>query len=406
VAWQVGGGGAVGVFNIATPGRIDNAPLFTGHTGAVLDLEWNPFNDSLLATVSEDGYGKVWKVPKGGLKETVSEAAQVLKGHKRKVGCLSWNGVAENVLATASQDYDVKVWDIASGQAKITVSGHAGIIQSLSWNHDGSRLVTYCKDKKMRVVDPRTSTIAGEVETHSGVKGGRALWMGKHDKIISVGFARSSERQYMIFDSRKIETPLVNPSTIDNSAGILMPFYDEDSEILFLAGKGDGNIRYYEIEPDSEPKSMVHFISQYTSNDSTAGCGSMAKRGCDVNTNEIIRLYKVAGTQVQPLSFKVPRKSDLFQDDIFPPCRSDEAALSAEEWFSGATVTGPKTKSLEGGFVQKEGGDVEFTPQEEEAEVNEKTLRKEHDEMKKRISYLEAEIAKRDARIKELEATS
>lgn len=26
-----------------------------------------------------------------------------------------------------------------------------------------------------------------------------------------------------------------------------MPFFDEDTSVLFLAGKGDGNIRYYEI---------------------------------------------------------------------------------------------------------------------------------------------------------------
>ena len=30
-------------------------------------------------------------------------------------------------------------------------------------------------------------------------------------------------------------------------AGVILPFYDEESSLLYLAGKGDGNIRYYEV---------------------------------------------------------------------------------------------------------------------------------------------------------------
>jgi coronin-1B/1C/6 len=404
VAWQVGGGGAVAVLPVAKPGKIDNPGLFTGHSSAVLDLAFSPFNDRILATVSEDSYGKIWEIPKEGKFERIDTPVQNLKGHKRKVGALDWNGVAENVLATAGTDYEVKVWDVSTGQDKITVGGHGGIIQSLNWNYTGSTIVTFCKDKKMRLVDPRTNKITGEVETHQGTKGGRAIWMGKHEMIVSVGFSKSAEREYMIFDPRNFEK-VISRAGIDNAAGVLMPFYDEDTEILFLAGKGDGNLRYYEVEVEGAENAQVHFISQYSSNEPAAGCGFMPKRGCDVNTNEIVRLYKQTGSLLQPLSFKVPRKSDLFQDDIFPPCRSDEPALSGAQWFSGETCSGPKTKSLEGGFVKTEKGDVSFSKAEEEKPLSEDELRKAHAELSKRVAYLEAELAKRDARIKDLEAS-
>jgi len=311
---------------------------------------------------------------------------------------LEWNGVAENILATGAQDYDVKIWDITTGQDKLTVAGHGGIIQSCSWNYNGSLLATFCKDKKLRVIDPRSGSIEGDAETHAGVKGGRAIWLGKHDKILSVGFAKSSERQYYIFDAKNMSEPLVGPVTIDNSAGMLMPFYDEDTELLFLAGKGDGNIRYYEIEPDSEPKELVHFVSQFASNEPTRGVASMPKRGCDVNTNEVVKLFKVTGAQIHPLSFKVPRKSDMFQDDIFPDCRSDEAALSAEDWFGGET-SNPKTKNLENGFTKKEGGSVNFHKQEEEKELTGDELKKAYEALQKKVAYLEAELAKANAKL-------
>jgi len=404
LAWQVGGGGAVGIIDLKKPGKVDKVGLFTGHKGPVLDLAFSPFHEDILATASEDCFAKIWKIPAGGFLDSISEEAQLLKGHKRKVGGVSFNGVAENILATTGQDYEVKIWDISTGTDALTVSGHGGIIQSCDWDYEGKLLTTFCKDKKLRVVDPRAGTIVQEAETHSGVKGGRALWMGKHERIFSVGVDRSSARQYFVFDSRNFETPLVPATNIDNAAGIIMPFYDEDSDIIFLAGKGDGNIRYYEIDVEADdPKNMVFYISQFGSTEPTAACCSMPKRGCDVTSNEIVRLFKVAGTQVQPLSFKVPRKSDMFQEDIFPDCRSDEAALTASQWLAGDNSK-PKTKSLEKGFVPTEKKETSFEKKEAPAELSEADLRKAHEVLEKRVAYLEAELAKRDAKIAELES--
>jgi len=270
---------------------------------------------------------------------------------------------------------------------------YLGITMVLPWR-------PFARTKKLRVFDPRTTTIAGEALAHQGVKGGRALWLGKHDKIFTVGFGQTSERQYFIFDAKNLAQPLVGPVNIDNSAGMIMPFYDEDSELLFLAGKGDGNIRYYEVEcnlPSGKPE--VYFVSQYGSNEPCAAIGSMPKRGCDVNTNEIVKLFRVVGTKLEPLSFKVPRKSDLFQEDIFPDCRSDEPALTAEQWFAGENAK-PKTKSLQGGYAKREASATTFTKREDgDDNLSEADLKKENAELKKRVAFLEAEMAKLSAKL-------
>jgi WD40 repeat protein len=84
---------------------------------------------------------------------------QNLSGHKRKVGNVRWHPTASNVLATSSTDYTVKVWDVEKGAAKCHVDGHADIIQSIDWNYEGSLITTACKDKKIRVIDPRTGQV-------------------------------------------------------------------------------------------------------------------------------------------------------------------------------------------------------------------------------------------------------
>lgn len=50
-----GGGGPVLVLPYSAVGKLPRgAPLINGHSGAVFDTAWNPFNDNMLATGSDD----------------------------------------------------------------------------------------------------------------------------------------------------------------------------------------------------------------------------------------------------------------------------------------------------------------------------------------------------------------
>jgi coronin-1B/1C/6 len=161
VNWEASGGGAFVVIPVSERGRApDRIPLFRGHTAAVLDTDWNPFDDSLLASGSDDGKVFLWRVPEGfSLHTDAEEPADVspvgrLSGHSRKVGHVLFNPAAANVLASSSGDYTVKLWDIEHGQARLALK-HADIVQSLSWSPDGALLVTTSRDKKLRIWDVR-----------------------------------------------------------------------------------------------------------------------------------------------------------------------------------------------------------------------------------------------------------
>lgn len=367
----------------------------------ILDTDFNPFNDYLIATASEDAYVKIWQIPEGGLTAHLTDAAQILQGHRRKVGTCDFNPVANNILATSSTDFQLKIWDIEKGAEFINIGHHADIIQSVAWNWDGSLLATACKDKKIRVFDPRSNVVAQEAEGHQGVKGSRVSWLGKSNRLYTTGFGKTSERQYMILEHTDLSNPLVS-TNIDNASGLLMPFFDPDTNVLFLAGKGDGNIRYYEI---TDEKDYCYYLSEFKSNVPQVGMGWMPKRGCDVSVCEIARLYKAVGTMVEPISFQVPRKSDMFQDDLFPDTFGGEPSLTADQWVSGQNAE-PKLVSLAPGFQAPARPAQEFTPQKqviEEGPKNENELRAEYEKLKNRVAYLEAELVKKDARIKELE---
>jgi len=146
--------------------------------------------------------------------------------------------------------------------------------------------------------------------------------------------------------------------TLDTSNGVLFPFYDPDVNLVYLCAKGDSNVRYFEIT-DEPP--FVHYISTYQSTEPQRGMGYMPKRGCDVLACEIAKMYKLhAKGLVEVLSFTVPRKSELFQEDIFPDTAGDVPAVTAEEWANGEDAD-PVMISLKEGYQPSKKADMKAT---------------------------------------------
>lgn len=67
------------------------------------------------------------------------------------------------------------------------------------------------------------------------------------------------------------------------------------------------------------------------------GLSFLPKNRCDVASVEFASALRLTNNTIEPLSFTVPRiKSELFQDDLFPPTKITwKAALTANEWFNG-----------------------------------------------------------------------
>jgi len=228
----------------------------------------------------------------------------------------------------------------------------------------------------------------------------RLTFLGSKNKLFTMGFSKTSERQFSLWDPRSLNTPL-KTENIDTAAGILMPFYDDDTSVLFLAGKGDGNIRYYEIV-DEAP--YIYSLSEFKSATPQRGMGWVPKLAMNVHECEIARVLKVTATAIEPISFTVPRKSDIFADDLYPETFSGEASLSASEWVSGKNAEYKKV-TLSPGFVAPKQNSSSFKAVEVEGTktLTPKELEAENAKLKSRVSYLEAELAKKDAKLRELE---
>ena len=341
IPWHSAGGSVavVSTTDSSTRKLPHDLPLLVGHTASILDLDFDPFRSDRLATASEDTTVRLW--------ENGKSIASLEGVHTRKVMTVKFNPVADGVVASGAFDGSLALWNLASVDVPVILHKHnlGASVNQVTWNFLGSLLLANCADKSVKIIDPRQAGECQEISrSHEGVKGVRATWLcsrpaslSEDQFLLTCGFSSTARREFSIWDRRSLATPAFT-QTLDDNSGLIYPLYDEYTGLTFLAGRGDGNIRIYEFADG-----CMHYLTDFRSQVPQRGLALYPKRAMRPEKNEVARIAKVETSAVQILSFTVPRKAEVFQDDLFPPCADGTAALSAAAWAAGGGAEPPKT---------------------------------------------------------------
>ena len=184
-----------------------------------------------------------------------------------------------------------------------------------------------------RIFRPREKTspvvVGGEVIPK---KGARIVWTNDNEFLVVTGFTKQSERTLSVYRTEDLKK--VSSETLNVSPAILIPFYDEDSSTLFLQGKGETTMYCYEVGLDSP---HLFPLSVYKHGGSQGFAFLNNKSAMKVRETEFARAYRLTPTNIEPVSFSVPRvKTTHFQDDLFPPTRVLwQPALAGADWLAG-----------------------------------------------------------------------
>eukprot|EP00058_Branchiostoma_floridae_P026551 XP_002612042.1 hypothetical protein BRAFLDRAFT_127249 [Branchiostoma floridae] len=333
--------------------------MVAGHRAAVLDIQWSPFDDTIIASCSEDMTIKVWVIPEKGLEESITEPEASLESvHQRRVGFIAWHPSAHNILMSAGSDNFVVIWNVGTEEPLSLIECHTDILWSCGWNFN---MFYYMEMPNFSPMSPRAGSDNFVVIWNVGTEEPLSLIECHTDILWSCGWnyngtrivTTCKDKTLRVIDPRTgdvISNNLSEPITleeIDTSNGVIFPFYDPDNNMVYLGGKGDSNIRYYEV---TEQSPYVHYIDRFDTSDPQRGLGFMPKRGVNALQNEIARFYKLHPNKCEPISFTVPRKSELFQEDLYPDTASQVPALSADEWIEGKNAD-PNLMSIRDEFA-------------------------------------------------------
>ncbi|XP_074741594.1 coronin-7 isoform X3 [Strix uralensis] len=329
-------GGQIAVLELSKPGRLPDAAVPTIQNGsAVVDLSWDPFDPQRLAVAGEDAKIRLWRIPEGGLRETLQEPEAVLQGHTEKIYSIRFHPVASDLLVSSSYDMTVRIWELSAGREALCLRGHTDQIFSLAWSPDGKKLATVSKDGRLRLYEPRRSPQPQqEGPGPEGGRGARLVWVCGGDYLLVSGFDSRSERRIVLYRAQALPEGPLSVLGLDVAPSTLLPFYDEDTSVVFLTGKGDTRVFLYEVTP--EPPYFLE-CNSFTSNEPHKGFVFLPKTACEVREVEFARALRLGQSTLEPVAFHVPRvKKEYFQDDIYPPTRIWwEPALVGSAWLAG-----------------------------------------------------------------------
>lgn len=131
--------------------------VLRGLTEDVEALAFSP-DDSLLAGVSRNSNGRVWRVADGATLHELNE-------HEDSVESVVWFPAGDRLM-TGSWDGDLRVWDAGSGRSLSTIAAHEEGIFALALAPDGRRAVSGSQDKTARVWDLETGEKVRDLMPH------------------------------------------------------------------------------------------------------------------------------------------------------------------------------------------------------------------------------------------------
>jgi len=394
-----GGGGPV---QIIRNGSYEKYTTVVGklnvHKNPVLDLQFSPYDHALLATGDDVGQVNVTRLPDvSTLPETVKDGKQdhkatdayaaIMAGlsalavlpdcHVKKVSNISWSPNFRNILGSSGFDNAVKIFDVDACKNIATLE-QSDQPYSFDWNSDSSRIAVMRKDKTIVIIDPRDNK--SEIKAEGlDAKPGRVVWADPARKLIATG-VKGGSRVIATYDPKKFNTPLA-VLDVDQGGSVLTPYYDPDTSVLFLPGKGDATLRYYEIMEKDETEAYCFPLSEFRDSESSKGGCFLPKSACDVSKCEITIFYRLMRDWISPVSFTVPRKSETFQADLFPDTYQGPA-YESKEYIS---LTGKEHKAPHKRSMKQS---ADLTPTRTKADVE-----RDLEAAKNRIKALEAEFA-------------
>jgi len=335
VSWTTNGG-AFGVFRADEFRKcLSSEPLVRGHTGKVVDLKFCPFKSNLIASSSEDNTVKIWEIPEK-ITEDLTAELQVYS-MLEKASISEWNPNVLEIIATAGNNGNLHLWNISDGQS-IVKHNFEKSISSINWDFNGASIVVSTKDKKMHVYDPRSDNVTCENKPHLGSKSTKSGF-ADDNYIYSFGFSQSNTRELKLFDIRNFEE-VAQTVQVDSQSGILNPYYDTDTGIIYACGRGDSTIKYFEFN-----SGKLNYINAFNSNTLQRSVAFFPKRTLNYNKSEVAKAAKLTNNSIEFISFTVPKKNEGFYEDLYCPVLTGVSNNTVEKWIGGENIL-PQRESI------------------------------------------------------------
>ncbi|KAI8900517.1 hypothetical protein BC833DRAFT_581603 [Globomyces pollinis-pini] len=331
--WMSGSGGRIAIWNLDEKGRLP-AKIPCVINGVDLnDFKFDPFQSNRIVSACDDGKLRIFSIPLLGLTEDLMDPIQIVPAHTNRISIIAFHPSIKDLLLSSSIEQTeptVKLWNLETNSCLYTIP-QTDMVHSCAFKLDGTLFATSTRDKKISTFNLRTGKAVTSGPSHSGSKTSRLTWIDDSNCVCSIGFSNGSQREILLYDERDLSKPL-SITSLDISPSILIPFYDLDTKLLVLTGKGESTLSYYEIVDQT----VVSLDNKHGFSSVTTSVSFVPKLGVDVMATEIVKGYRLTSSTIETLSVVVPRvKKEYFQDDVFPDTIDFSTVINVNDWTKG-----------------------------------------------------------------------
>jgi histone-binding protein RBBP4 len=133
---------------------------FVGHTEDGYGLSWNPKQEGVLASASNDKTVRVWNIKDGFSKASALKypSERTLTHHSAAVNDFEFHPRDPNILASVSDDRTLQIIDLRDKTPAMRIQAHAQSVNCLNWHPDASYnhvILTGSADQSIGLWDPR-----------------------------------------------------------------------------------------------------------------------------------------------------------------------------------------------------------------------------------------------------------
>ena len=330
--------GEIVVVDASTPFRIKrDQPRIKSHHSQVLDLEFSPFSNELLACTYDDCMVKLWRLPEEGLTEHITKEEQTFQRHTKKANFVNFNPVASDVMCSAAALGEIFIWSAVKGEAFVELKAD-DTPTITQWNPNGALLGAVTKNKMINIFDPRANKMVLKQQVNEAFQSAKFTWTD-NDTFVTSSWNKTGAKILKLWDVRKVKEDLSSEGEVfsiqvDTSKTVTTPFADKESKLIYCVGKGEASTHVF----DYNEGKFVKGISFASSEPSI--CSVMfERRSMNYNSLEIDRFARYVNSgKVFYVSFTIPRRNPIFDPTLYPPVEAGEAALTYDQWVGGETA--------------------------------------------------------------------
>jgi WD40 repeat protein len=123
-------------------------------------LAWSPDNSRIASLLVEGGSIEIWDASTG----------KYVSSYKNQTGLVTsvdWSPDGTR-LANSSTDNRIRIWNVVTGENELILKGHTDEVASVEWSPSGNQLISSGKDKTFRIWDSITGKLIKTFQSHTG----------------------------------------------------------------------------------------------------------------------------------------------------------------------------------------------------------------------------------------------